>query len=102
MTRYSLTANAQRDLREIRDYVYSEGGIRAARFVIARLVGAFRAIAKTPGLGHLREDLTTRPELRFWPVFSYLIVYRNDTQPLRVIAILHGKRDVESVLFTRR
>ena len=101
MSRYVLTAEAQRDLRTIRDYVLEEGGFRAARYVVASIVTAFRALARTPGQGHRREDLTRRDEIRFWAVFSYLIVYRIDKRPLTVIAILHAKRDVEESLRTR-
>lgn len=98
MSRYVLTAQAQHDLKQIRDYVLDEGGFRAAHYVVASLVTGFRALVKTPGQGHRREDLTPREELRFWSVFSYLIVYRIDKKPLTVVAILHGKRNVEQLL----
>jgi plasmid stabilization system protein ParE len=88
MSRYVLTVEAQRDLSQIRDYVLDEGGFRAARYVVASIVTAFRALANMPGQGHAREDLTPRPELLFWPVFSYLIVYRIDKKPL------HDYRDI--------
>jgi len=42
MSRYVLTAEAQKDLRSIRDYVLEEGGLKAARYVLASLVTAFR------------------------------------------------------------
>ena len=101
MSRYVLTAEAQRDLREIRDYILEEGGFRAARYVVASIVTVFRALVRTLGQGHRRQDLTLRPELRFWPVFSYLIVYRSDTTPLTIIAILHARRDVKELLKER-
>ena len=63
MSRYDLTFEAQHDLRQIRDYVLEQGGFRAARYVIVSLITAFRALARTPGQGHRREDLTERPEL---------------------------------------
>jgi plasmid stabilization system protein ParE len=50
-----------------------------------------------PQMGHKREDLTDRP-VRFWSVFSYLVVYDPVSSPLAVIAILHGARDVEELL----
>jgi antitoxin ParD1/3/4/toxin ParE1/3/4 len=101
MNRYVLTAQAQEDLKQIRDYVLREGGFRVARYMVASIVNGFRAIARTPGQGHLREDLTARPELRFWPVFSYLIVYRIDKKPLNIVAIIHGRRHVEPLLENR-
>jgi plasmid stabilization system protein ParE len=72
-----------------------------ARHVLVALVAEFRALAKTPGQGHRRDDFTGREELRFWSVFSSLIVYRIDKKPLGIIAILHGKRDAEQVLKER-
>jgi plasmid stabilization system protein ParE len=39
--------------------------------------------------------------VRFWTVTrfpNYVIVYRPETVPLQVIAILHGKRDLKEVL----
>src|SRR5437870_3833532 len=98
MSRYTLTAEAQQDLKIIRDYVLEEGGFRAARYVVGAIVSGFRAVTKTPGQGHRRQDLTTREELQFWAVFSYLIVYRIDYKPLTIVAILHGNRDVERLL----
>jgi plasmid stabilization system protein ParE len=40
--------------------------------------------------------------VKFFPVYSYLIVYRPDTKPLHVVAILQGRRDVRRVLKDRR
>jgi len=82
MKRYVLTAEAQLDLRQIRDHVVDTGGVRASRYVVAAIVSGFRAVARMPGQGHRREDLTKRDELRFWSVFSYLIVYRIDREPI--------------------
>jgi hypothetical protein len=41
--------------------------------------------------------LTDRP-LKFWNVYSYLIVYDPATSPLAIVAILHGAQDVERLL----
>ncbi len=48
-------------------------------------------------MGHLREDLAEEP-LRFWPVYSYLIIYRPDSRPLEIVRVLHGARDVRNLL----
>ena len=53
-----------------------------------------------PGIGHWRHDLTDEP-VKFFSVYSYLIVYRPNTEPLQVIAILHGRRDIERLLRER-
>ncbi len=54
-------------------------------------------LAKSPGIGHLREDLADRRH-RFFLVYSYLIVYRPGTKPLQVIRVLHAARDVRTLL----
>ncbi len=48
-------------------------------------------------MGHLRQDLADEP-LRFWAVYSYLIIYREDSDPLEIVRVLHGARDVKSLL----
>lgn len=98
MSRYVLTAEAQQDLQQIRDYLLREAGFRVARHVMTSIVAAFHALVRTPGQGHRREDLTPREEVLFWAVFSYLVVYRIDKRPLTIIAVIHGKRNVEELL----
>ena len=44
-----------------------------------------------------RRDLTSKP-VRFWPIYSYLIIYDPATQPLEIVRILSGYRDVASLL----
>jgi plasmid stabilization system protein ParE len=69
--------------------------------VVGSIVREFHVLARTPGQGHRRDDLTQREELRFWSVFSYLIVFRIDRKPFTIIAILHAKRDVQQLLNER-
>lgn len=101
MSRYVLTTEAQQDLKQIRDYLLREAGSRVARHVTSSIVAAFHSLVRAPGQGHRRADLTSRDELRFWSVFFYLIVYRIDRNPLSVIAVIHGKRNVEALLNDR-
>jgi plasmid stabilization system protein ParE len=101
MNRYVLTTEAQQDLQEIRNYLLSEAGVRVTRRVLASIIAVFRSLVRTPGQGHRRQDLTSREELRFWPVFSYLVVYRIDRTPLTIIAVLHGRRQIQRILENR-
>jgi plasmid stabilization system protein ParE len=71
--------------------------MHGALAVTTELRIAFRFLAATPGAGHRREDLTAEP-VRFWPVFAYLIVYDASAQPLGIVRILHGYRDLELLL----
>jgi plasmid stabilization system protein ParE len=48
----------------------------------------------------VRPDLTPLP-VRFWaalPYHNYFIVYDPETEPLRVIRIIHAARDLPSIL----
>ena len=65
--------------------------------VVLSLEDAFVLLASRPDIGHLREDLTDRP-LKFWSVYSYLVVYDPASDPLAIIAVLHGARDVAQIL----
>ena len=49
---------------------------------------------RAPGMGWSRLPLFGWAML----VYSYLIVYRFETQPLQVIRVLHAARDVQSIL----
>jgi plasmid stabilization system protein ParE len=57
-------------------------------------------LAQSPGAGHQRKNLTDH-DVRFFLVYSYLIVFRPHTRPLQVVSILHGRRDVERILRSR-
>ncbi len=94
--RYQLTPSAQRDVEQIMDFI-AEDSVEAALRVHDALEEAFRHLAEMPAMGHTREDLTERP-VRFWSVYSYLVVYDPASSPLTVIAVLHGARDVENLL----
>lgn len=100
MTRYRLSPEAEGDLEHIRRYLTREGGPAAARHVLREIRGALRLISEAPQIGHRREDLTDAP-VKFWPVFSYLIVYDPVSRPLGVARILHGAQDLESIFSVR-
>ena len=98
MIRYTLSLRAQQDLVEIRDYYLQGGSARASRKILVEFVEAFRLLARTPTLGHEREDLAETRPLLFWPVRSYLIVYRPDRNPIEIVTVVRGSRDVRSLL----
>lgn len=74
MSRFLFGPDVDADLREIRDHV-REDSSESARRLMVRFVEAFRLLARRPELGHVREDLLAT-DLRFWPVASYLVIYR--------------------------
>jgi plasmid stabilization system protein ParE len=62
MTGYVLSIDADLDLDEIWEYTAADN-IDAADRWIEKLFDAFEALARTPGMGHKREDLTDFPGL---------------------------------------
>jgi len=98
MTEYVLSTGAELDLNEIWEYIALDN-IRAADRWIGKLFDAFEALARNPGMGHERKDLTTYPIL-FWPVGAYLILYRVQTKRVEIVAVTQGARDIP--LFLRQ
>ncbi len=88
MNRYILAPAAARDLVDIWRYIKHSSFATADRVRLPQ------------GAGHRRPDLT-RADVRFFPVYSYWIVYRPETKPLQVVAILHGSRHVARLLLER-
>ncbi|MBI3210300.1 MAG: type II toxin-antitoxin system RelE/ParE family toxin [Candidatus Solibacter usitatus] len=97
MRRFRLAPEARRDIREIWSFIAGDSLEAASRVRYAIRDECLR-LAQYPFLGHHRRDLTSREDVRFWPVYSYLIIYRPDTSPLEILRVLHGKRDVKGVV----
>ncbi|HLV96406.1 MAG TPA: type II toxin-antitoxin system RelE/ParE family toxin [Candidatus Acidoferrales bacterium] len=98
--RYLLAPEAALDLIQIWRYIKTQSGVETADRVESVIRERIGFLTKTPGAGHSRVDLTGEA-VKFFPVYSYLIVYRPETRPLQVVSILHGRRDVERVLTER-
>jgi toxin ParE1/3/4 len=98
--RYVLAPEAALDLFQIWRYIKKESSEEIADRVEAAIRGQMASLAKNPGIGHSRKDLTDEA-VKFFPVYSYLIVYRPETKPLHVVAILEGRRNAERVLTGR-
>lgn len=100
MLEYILSSEAVDDLQSIWDFIAFDNEAAADR-MIDRMLDAFEQLAQWPGLGHVRRDLTKRTVL-FWPLESYLIVYRHHRKRLQIVAILHGARDIPTVIGKRK
>ncbi|MBU2501651.1 type II toxin-antitoxin system RelE/ParE family toxin [bacterium] len=96
MPGYYLVPQARTDLREILNYI-AEDSIDAADRVLDRFLEVFELLAENPAMGHFREDLTTHP-VRFFPVYSYLVIYMSNTSPVEIVRLLGGAQDVASIL----
>ena len=100
MSAYVLSPAALQDLQDIWDFISADNE-SAADKLEGEFFEAFGQLAQRPRMGHNRTDLTERDVL-FWPVGSYLIVYRQDSTTLQIVAVLHGARDVAEVIRKRQ
>src|SRR5207245_3146402 len=74
---------ARQDVNDLWDYIAGDN-VEAADGVLDALETAMAKLAKNPGIGHWREELTDKRH-RFFLVFSYLIVSRRTTRPLQIL-----------------
>lgn len=102
MSAYFLTPLAKADIFAIWSYI-AEDNENAADRVEQAIFEACEFVADAPTSGHSRPDLTTR-SVRFWTLTrypNYTVVYRPETSPVQVIAVMHGKRNIPSILRQR-
>ena len=96
---FQFTPQAAEDLDAIWWFI-AEDNRDAANRVEMEIIATCRRLAKHPRMGTKRQDITPLP-VRFWTITkfpNYVIVYRPDSAPLQVVAVLHGKRDLKKVL----
>lgn len=102
MTEYALSAPARADLEGIREYLAP-----APRAIQEKLLAgfrdAFRQLADFPGIGRVEPALTLRSvnSVRSIRLASYRIFYHPETNPVIIVAILHGAQDISSILRNR-
>jgi antitoxin ParD1/3/4/toxin ParE1/3/4 len=97
---YCVAAEAQNDLFEIWRRIASDS-VELAERIHSEFHELFASLGRMPSQGHTRSDLTSRPVL-FFPLYSFLVVYQADVQPIRIMAVLRGRRDVKRILKERR
>jgi plasmid stabilization system protein ParE len=102
MSAYAHTPLAKTDIFDIWRHIAGDSEDAANR-VEQAIYDACALVAEGPLRGHSRPDLTPRP-LRFWTLTrypNYTVVYRPETAPLQIVAVLHGKRNIRRVLKQR-
>jgi len=66
----------------------------------AAVYSACAFLADGPLRGRIRQEITQLP-LRFWTIQAfpnYIIVYEPQSDPLQIIRVLHGSRDLLTIL----
>ena len=96
-----VTPKARQDVFEIADYIATQSFEAAMRF-IDQAEASFERLSQMPKIGTVCP--VKQPEtvgIRVWPVAGFpnhLIFYRPETEHLRIIRVLHGARDWETLL----
>ena len=102
MSVYALTPLAKAGIFDIWSYIADHSEDAADR-VEQAIYDACAFVAEAPLRGHSRPDLTTRP-LRFRTLTrypNYAIVFRPDVVPIQIVAVIHGKRNIQLTLKQR-
>lgn len=95
MKRVAFRPQAVRDLEGIAEYIAADNPVRARSFVQeirqrCRLLGDFPESARRfPELGR---------DARILPYRNYVIIYRNLPDQVLISRVIHGARDILSVL----
>lgn len=90
MSEYRLHPEAFDDIDEIRAHI-AEDDPDAADRVVTAIFNRIRSLVEFPHQGYRRPNLTSHP-VRFVMVYEYLIAYVPEVTPLRVLAVMHGRR----------
>jgi toxin ParE1/3/4 len=98
--RFVLASLAALDLFEIWEYIKDQASVTTADHVELAIRERIAFLAASPEAEHYRKDLTGE-DVKFFPVYSYLIVYSPATKPLQIASMLHGRRDVAGLLKDR-
>lgn len=96
MARILRTRESRLDFDEIWDYI-APRDLAAADRLIDQLEARLNLIATAPDMGRQVEELA--PNLRSFPVGSYLIFYRPIDDGIQLIRVIHGARDITPEYF---
>jgi toxin ParE1/3/4 len=97
--RFRFTPEARSDLRKILLDIAADNPDSAERLRM-EFHDMLHRLAKTPGMGHHREELLDRRD-RFWAFYSYVICYAWQKRPIQIVAVVHGARDLAAFFDAR-
>jgi toxin ParE1/3/4 len=96
---HRLAPEAERDLDDIAFYIARESGsLDIAERLIESVTRRFYLLANHPRIGRARDDLLAG--VRGFPVGNYVIVYEVHGEDVRILRVVHGRRDL-TALFDR-
>ncbi len=94
---HRLAPRAAADLDDIWHYVATEtSSLETADRLIDTMTDRFLALASFPYLGRSREG-DFGPGYRSLAVGEYVIVYCVENERVRILRVVHGRRDLETL-----
>lgn len=97
MGKYRLNSKAEEDLLEIWRHI-AENSPKSATKLIRTFHQHFTLLSENTRMGQARPDIA--PELRYFPVKRYLILYRLIKDGVEIMRVVHGSRDLGSLFDT--
>ena len=102
--RFTVLPAADRDLDEQADYLARKAGLATALRFFEATAATFETLVRMPGMGERRESQVPRlAGLRVSRVTGFenhLVFYRPAEGGIEIVRVLHGARDIDSVLDT--
>jgi len=96
--RLRVAAEVEAELDEIWIYVAAESGnLNVASRLINSITDQFFRLSRHPHLGR-RRDHDLRPSLRSLSSGAYVILYRIEGSDVLILHVLHGRRDLKTLL----
>jgi len=89
------TAQAAEDLIDIWLYIANDN-LTAADKVLSRFENVFKLLAEQPEMGVVRPDIA--PELRYFPVGKYVILYRIVEDSVEIVRVVQGARVLNQLI----
>ncbi len=89
------TAQAEEDLIQIWLFIGQDDPSAADR-LIDLIEEKSQLLVTSPKLGMARPDVA--PELRYFPVKKYLILYREIENGVEIVRVIHGSRHLPNIL----
>ena len=91
-----LTHAARDDLNAIWGY-WADLNLDAADRIRDEIIAGVRRIAEMPTIGHRHREIR-EPSLLVWRVRNYLIAYQPAGDPIPIVRIIDGRRDLATIL----
>lgn len=92
---YRLSPAAQTDLDDVWLYIAQDNPQAADRF-LDTLEEKLAMLTTHPNVGRKCDELG--PGLQRFPVSAYVVFYRFQAEHMEIVRVLHGARDIESIL----